>query len=108
MRFCVGLLREPAGFIASRHHVAPAEATTSAMAARIVNFVVILVANCFIFAVPGVILFFMGSAFFPSAVFLKVACRAMAQRRRVSEGSGLPRGCLGVLCLDYFQSFCLG
>ena len=44
-RTCRGNIRSGV----ARHHVAPAEATTSAMAARIVNFVVILVPKGFIF-----------------------------------------------------------
>ena len=52
--FLVGFVRRLAGFIASRHHVAPAEATTSAMAARIVNFVILVL---------GRMVFTLGSAF---------------------------------------------
>jgi hypothetical protein len=52
LRCFVDFVTGPAGFIASRHHVAPTEATTNPMAARIVNFLAILVAKRFIFDFP--------------------------------------------------------
>jgi hypothetical protein len=42
----------PALLIATRHHVALTEPATSAMAARIANFVLMVVPNRFIFEVP--------------------------------------------------------
>jgi hypothetical protein len=48
----VAFVTGPALLVASRHHVALAEPITSAMAARIANFVLILVPNRFIFEVP--------------------------------------------------------
>jgi len=52
MPFLVSFVVGVALLIASRHHVAPAEPAINAMAARIANFVVMLVPNRFIFEDP--------------------------------------------------------
>ena len=52
MTFVVAFVTGPALLIATRHHVALTEPATNAMAARIANFVLMLVPNRFIFEVP--------------------------------------------------------